>query len=182
MGKFTREEIDSAFWGYHDALNRAARSTDWNEFGKAITPDATLYCCVLGRRAKREGIVTAISDVMHQTDETPWVRLNRYPVEDYAIDEESAWVWSLWWARFTDPGDGSVHQGRMFVLLKYRGEGMFHYVETVFNPIELEKGMESWKAAKEAWDAQSEEYLAILAAREAEAREMAPLKLDAEGN
>lgn len=178
MGMFSREEVDTAFWQFHDALNLAARTTDWREFGKVLRPDATLYDCVKGRIGKREGIVREISSVMHQTGDTPWVRLNRYPVEDYYIDEERDWVWSLWWARFTDPGDGSNHQARMFVLLKYRGDGMFHYVETVYNPIDLEKAMDGWKAAKAQWDSTSEEYLAVLAAREAEARSMAPLKLD----
>ncbi len=178
MGKFSREEMDTAFWGFHDALNRAARSTRWEEFGKVLTPDVTMYDCVLGRLAKREGVINAVSNVMHQTGDTPYVRLNRYPVEDYAIDEQRDWIWSLWWARFTDPGDGSNHQARMFLLLKYRGDGMFHYVETVFNPIDIEKAMEGWKAAKAAWDDTSEEYLAVLAAREAEAKAMAPLKLD----
>jgi len=177
---FAKEEIENAFWKFHDALNLAARTTDWNQFGKVLRPDATLYESVLGKIGKREGIINKIQRVMHQTGDKPWVRLNRFPVEDYYIDEDRDWVWSLWWARFTDPGDGSNHQARMFVLLKYRGDGMFHYVETVYNPIDLEKAMENWQAAKSQWDENSEEYLAVLAAREAEARAMAPLKLDSE--
>lgn len=177
MGMFSKEEIENAFWGFHDALNLAAMTTDWDEFGKVLRPDATMYDAVLGRLGKREGILREISKVMHQTGDTPWVRLNRYPVEDYYIDEERDWVWSLWWARFTDPGDGSNHQARMFILLKYHGNGMFHYVETVYNPIDLEKGMAAWKEAKVEWDSTSAETLAVLAAREGEAREMAPLKI-----
>lgn len=178
MEMFSRDELEGAFWKFHDALNLAARTTQWDEFGKVLRPDVTMYESVLGKLGKREGVVREISKVMHQTGDKPWVRLNRYPVEDYYIDEERGWVWSLWWARFTDPGDGSNHQARMFILLKYRGGDQFHYVETVYNPIEVEKAMEGWKAAKAEWDSKSEEYLAVLAAREEEAQSMAPLKLD----
>jgi hypothetical protein len=177
MGLFPVEEVDRAFWAFHDALNLAARSTDWTALEGVLTPDVTVNESVLGRLGKFEGVVREVSRVMLQSGDEPWVRMNRFPVEDYSIDHRD-WVWSLWWARFTNPGDGSVHQSRVFMLLKYKGDGRFSYIETVHNPIKARQAMESWKAAKAAWDEKAEEYLAVLGAREAEAREMAPLKLD----
>jgi len=176
MGLFPAEEIHKAFWTFHDALNAAARSTDWSRLEPVLTPDVTVNESVLGRLGKFEGVVREVSKVMLQTGKEPWVRLNRFPVEDYTIDHRD-WVWSLWWARFTNPGDGSVHQSRVFMLLKYKGAGRFNYVETVYNPILARQAMASWKVAKAAWDARSDQYKKVLEARRAEALKMAPLKL-----
>lgn len=178
-GRYDHDEIDRAFWQYHDNLNLAARTTNWSIWGRSLTPDATFVETELGRLAKRESIVERVAEVMHQTGERPWVKLNRFPVEAHAIDVHTGYVWSLWWARFTDPGDGSVHQARMFLLLKYKGDGLFRYGETVYNPFHMVAAAESWVAAKAAWDAQADERLAVLAAREQEARTMAPLDLAA---
>jgi hypothetical protein len=177
MALFPKEELDQAFWAYHDALNKSARNADWGDWGSRLTPDATFVETQLGRLGKREAIVRAVSKVMQQTGESPWLYLNRFPVEDYVLDDNRGWVWSLWWARFEDPGDGSIHQARAFLLLKYKGDGLFFYGETIYNPFHLQRAMDSWKQAKALWNVQAEERLAILAAREKEAREMAPLKL-----
>lgn len=178
-GRFDHDEIDGAFWRYHDNLNLAARTTDWSIWGRSLTPDATFVETQLGRIGKRESIVQRVADVMHQTGEQPWVKLNRFPVEAYAIDVHTGFVWSLWWYRFTDPGDGSVHQARAFLLLKYKADGMFRFGETIYNPFQVRAAMDSWSMAKAAWDDQADERLALLAAREREARQMVPLDLAA---
>lgn len=176
MGIFSETEVEEAFLKLHDALNLSARTTDWSHFGECLTDDCTFHESVLGELGKREAIVREISKVMHQTGDTPWVRLNRFPLEDYSIDHRDA-VWSIWNGRFTNPGDGSVHESRIFLLAKYYGKGKFYWMKTVYNPNLFKHKMESWKEAKAAWDATAPERLKMLAAREAEATKMAPLKL-----
>ena len=178
MGIYSKTEVEDAFWNFHDALNESGKTADWSIVGERMTPDAMIYESVLGKIGKREGIVREVSRTMHISDpETPWVHLNRFPVEAYSIDHRD-WVWSIWYARFSDPGDGSIHQARVFMLMKYHGKGEFHYVETVYNPVAVNKAMESWKAKKAEWDNVGAGELDMLAARQDAGQEMAPLKLD----
>ena len=178
MALFPREEIEAAFLGFIAAAGRSGRSGDWSDWGSCMTPDATFVETELGRFGKREAIVTAITNAMPREGERPWGAIQGFPVEEYVIDDNRGWVWALVSARFKDPGDGSLFQGRVFLQLKYHGEGRFYYLETIYNPYLIERAMDAWLECRAAWEEQADERMAMLAAREEQARKMAPLKID----
>jgi hypothetical protein len=174
-GRFPKEEIEEAFDYYRHQLALAGKTKDWNHWGAALTKDATWIDCALGHLGKREGIVREVERRLHQVDdEAPWVHLSRFPVSEFIVDQAAESVWAFFWARFADPGDGSRHECKVFAELKYGGDGLFKVVETLYNPNHFEKKMESWKAAKVAYDERRERRAKRLAEREAKARSMTP--------
>ena len=174
-GRFPREELEDAFDHFRAQLALAGKTRDWSHFGAAITKDATWIDCALGHIGKREGILRTIEDRLHQVDEdAPWVQLCRFPVGEFIIDEARESVWSFFWARFDDVGDGIRHEAKVFAELQYHGDGLFKVIETLYNPNHFEKAMESYKAGKIVYDERRERREKRLAEREAQARSMTP--------
>ncbi|MBB85356.1 MAG: hypothetical protein CL931_16220 [Deltaproteobacteria bacterium] len=174
-GRFPREELEDAFDHFRAQLALAGKTRDWSHFGAAITKDATWIDCALGHIGKREGIVRTIEDRLHQVDEdAPWVQLCRFPVGEFIIDEARESVWSFFWARFDDVGDGIRHEAKVFAELQYHGDGLFKVLETLYNPNHFDKAMESYKAGKIVYDERRERREKRLAEREAQARSMTP--------
>ncbi|MGB0621385.1 MAG: nuclear transport factor 2 family protein [Myxococcota bacterium] len=174
-GRFPREELEDAFDHFRAQLALAGKTRDWSHFGAAITKDATWIDCALGHIGKREGILRTIEDRLHQVDEdAPWVQLCRFPVGEFIIDEARESVWSFFWARFDDVGDGIRHEAKVFAELQYHGDGLFKVIETLYNPNHFDKAMESYKAGKIVYDERRERREKRLAEREAQARAMTP--------
>lgn len=174
-GRFPKEEIEEAFDYYRQKLALAGKTRDWNHWGAALTKDATWIDCALGHLGKREGIVREVERRLHQVEEeAPWVQLCRFPVAEFIVDQAGESVWAFFWARFADPGDGSRHECKVFAELRYAGDGLFKVVETLYNPNHFEKAIESWKAAKLAYDERRERRAKRLAEREARARNLTP--------
>ncbi|NNE74350.1 MAG: hypothetical protein HKN26_11845 [Acidimicrobiales bacterium] len=173
-----KRELQQAYDEYVGALNRSARTADWSHLGARFMPDATFIETVLGRWAKREAIVREIGAFMHQSGRYPWVFLNRYVPEAQVIDDERGWVWAKLVGRFDDPGDGSRHEAEIFVLLKYKQDGLFKSAETIYNPNEFKAAMSEWKKARDAAATDAEATDRMLAERQARAQAQAPLQLD----
>lgn len=174
-GRFPKAEIEEAFDHYRRKLARAGQTRDWRHWGATLTRDATWIDCALGHLGKREGIVRAVEDRLHRVDEdAPWVQLSRFPVAEWIVDEASESVWAFFWARFADPGDGSRNECKVFAELTYAGNGLFKVIETLYNPNHFERAIESWKAAKLAYDERRERRAKRLAEREAKARAITP--------
>lgn len=174
-GRYAKAEIEEAFDHFRRQLALAGKSRDWRHLGAAITKDATWIDCALGHLGKREAIVREIERRLHRVDdEAPWVQLSRFPVAEFIVDEASESVWAFFWARFSDPGDGSRHESKVFAELQYGGDGLFKVIETLYNPNHFERAMESWKAAKVSYDERRERRAKRLAEREAKARTMTP--------
>ena len=174
-GRFPREEIEEAFDHYRKQLSLAGKTTNWNHWGACLTKDATWIDCALGHLGKREAIVREVEARLHQvSDDAPWVQLCRFPADEYIVDDARESVWSFFWARFRDPGDGSRHEAKVFAELTYGGDGLFKVVETLYNPNHFERAIESWKAAKLAYDERRERRAKRLAEREAKARSLTP--------
>ncbi|MDJ0847203.1 MAG: nuclear transport factor 2 family protein [Myxococcota bacterium] len=174
-GRFPREEIAEAFDHYRRQLALAGKTTDWRHWGAALTKDATWIDCALGTLGKREALVREVEKRLHKVDDDePWVHLCRFPVAEFVIDEASESVWAFFWARFRDPGDGSRHEAKVFAELQYGGDGLFKVIETLYNPNHFARILESWKAAKAAYDERRERRAKRLAAREARARAITP--------
>ncbi|MEM7411355.1 MAG: nuclear transport factor 2 family protein [Myxococcota bacterium] len=174
-GRFPREEIEEAFDHFRKQLALAGKTRDWNHLGAALTKDVTWIDCALGHLGKREGIVRVLEERLHRVDpDAPWVQLCRFPVGEFIIDEARESVWAFFWARFDDVGDGSRHEAKVFAELQYHGDGLFKVVETLYNPNHFDRAMESYKAARDAYEERRERRAKRLAEREAKARAVTP--------
>jgi hypothetical protein len=174
-GRFPRAEIEEAFDHYRKQLALAGKTTDWSHWGATLTKDATWIDCALGHMGKREAIVREVEARLHRVDDdAPWVQLCRFPADEYIVDEAHESVWAFFWARFRDVGDGVRHQAKVFAELTYAGDGLFKVVETLYNPNHFDRALESWKAAKIAYDERRERRAKRLAEREAKARAVTP--------
>jgi hypothetical protein len=177
MARFTREEIETAFLRYQDMGLAAARSGDWTHWGKMFTEDCSYKEHCLGEWGGREAIVREMASVMQVTETTetvdhlegsaanfsdgaanPWIWCNQYPCNDYVIDVDRGWVWSLIWNRMEDPGNGRVFQCNCLTLLIYAGNGQFSYEEDLYNPRQFGKMMDEWLEVKAECDARQLDY------------------------
>lgn len=183
QGRYPVEEIEEALEAYKRGLARAGRTNDWRHWGACLTTDTTLIECELGHLGKRDAVVRAVEDQLHQVDgHRPWAYLNHFPFGEYVIDPQRDTVWAFVWARFRDPGDGSRHEAKLFLRMVYGGDGLFKEIETLYDPNALKRAMKSWKEASARYEVHREERERVLAENERRAVEMAPLKLDKDSN
>ncbi|MCE2390983.1 MAG: hypothetical protein J4G09_05790 [Proteobacteria bacterium] len=149
MGAFPKAEIEAAFRRYQVQGRDAARSGDWSRWGEMFTEDVTYIEQQVGEWAGRAAAVREMSALMHQTEGTPWIWVNQYPVKAHVVDEDRGWVWSQIWNRMEDPGNGKVFQENCLTLLRYDGDGLFNYEEDLYNPHAYVKMVEDWVAERE---------------------------------
>lgn len=190
MPRFTREEIELAWEKYQDAGLASARSGDWTHWGKVFTEDCDYHECTLGKWGGRDSIVREMAAFMHTNGSseflegpglelidqatTPVTLINQYPKNDYVIDMDRGWVWTMIWQRLEDPGDGSVHESNCLTLLHYDGDGLFSHEYDLYNPNDFFKMMDSWNAAV----AKCKEEESKLSAIDAKVDEVRALALD----
>jgi hypothetical protein len=145
MGRWSREEIETAFENYQRCALEAGRSGNWDKWSELFTEDATYvehhYGTFGGREAIRRWITTTMG-------EYPNNEMKFFPIEWYVIDEQRGWIIAQVWNRFADPGDGSVHQAYNFTLLKYAGDGQFSWEEDVYNPARFAPMIKGYLARK----------------------------------
>ncbi|MCH2169943.1 hypothetical protein MK489_04090 [Myxococcota bacterium] len=177
MGRFSREEIEGAFRTYQVQGRDAARSGDWARWGQMFTEDCTYIEHQVGSWGGREAAVREMAALMHQTEGTPWVWVNQYPVKSYIIDEDRGWVWSQIWNRMEDPGNGKVFQENCLTMLRYDGDGLFNYEEDLYNPHAYVKMVEDWVVERETCQTEGDEVRR--AARAEAARSFADLEMGA---
>ncbi len=183
QGRYATEEIEAALQKYREGLALAGRTNDWRHWGACLTPDTTFIDCELGHLGKRIAVVREVERRMHQVEgKRPYAYLNHFPIAEYAIDASKDTVWAFVWARFRDPGDGSRHEAKIFVRMVYGGDGLFKEVETLYDPTALRRAAKSWKAAVERYEEIRADREATLAENERRTLEIAPLKVDGEGN
>jgi hypothetical protein len=173
MGRFSREEIEAAFHRYQVQGRDAARSGDWARWGEMFTEDITYVEQEVGQWGGREAAVREMAALMHQSEGTPWVWVNQYPVKAYIVDEDRGWVWSQIWNRMEDPGNGRVFQENCLTMLRYDGDGLFNYEEDLYNPHAYVKMVQDWVAERDACQVADDETLH--AARKEAARAFAEL-------
>jgi len=145
MGKWSREELESAFEEYQRVALEAGTSGDWNPWADQFTEDATYIEHLFGTMGGREAIRHWITTTMAKK---PNCEMKYFPIEWYVIDEERGWIVAQVWNRMVDPGDGSLHQAYNFTLLKYAGNGKWSFEEDIYNPAHFGEMMKGWFAAK----------------------------------
>ncbi len=181
MARFSRDEIEQAFKRYQVQGREAARSGDWARWGEMFTEDVTYIEHEVGQWGGRAAAVREMAALMHQSEGTPWVWVNQYPVKAYLVDEDRGWVWSQIWNRMEDPGNGVVLQENCLTMLRYDGDGLFSYEEDLYNPHAYVRMVKDWVALHEACLADPEKYPdeTTLAARAEAARGFADLPTSA---
>ncbi len=145
MGKYSREELESAFDKYQKAALKAGTSGDWNPWADLFTEDATYVEHLFGEFGGREAIRNWICKTM---SEYPNSEMKFFPIEWYMIDEERGWIVAQVWNRMTDPGDGSLHQAYNFTLLKYAGDDQWSYEEDIYSPAPFQEMVKGWLERK----------------------------------
>jgi uncharacterized protein (TIGR02246 family) len=145
MGRWTRDELESAFENFQRVALKAGTSGDWNAWAELFTEDATYIESNYGRMGGREAIRRWITTVM---TEAPVDQMKYFPIEWYMIDEDRGWITCQVWNRMVDPGDGSLHQAYNFTLLKYAGDNQWSYEEDIYDPKHFAAMMTGWFEAK----------------------------------
>jgi SnoaL-like domain len=132
MGRWSRDEIDSAFEAHKEVVVGIGKSWDWSRFADQFTEDATYkehsFGLFHGREAIREWIVG-------QMNSFPGSEMPFYPTSWYSIDTERGWVFCEFLNRMKDPGDGSIHEEANLSVMKYAGDGLWSYEEDAYNPM-----------------------------------------------
>jgi hypothetical protein len=157
MGRFSKQEIDTAFKRYQVQGRDAARSGDWARWGEMFSEDVTYIEHEVGEWGGRAAAVREMAALMHQSEGTPWVWVNQYPVKSYIVDEDRGWVWSQIWNRMEDPGNGVVLQENCLTMLRYDGNGLFNYEEDLYNPHAYVQMVKDWVEVHEACKQEEDE-------------------------
>ena len=145
MGRWSREELESAFENFQRVLAEAGSTGDWSQWAQLYTEDATYVEHSFGTFEGREAILDWVEGVML---EPPNTEMTEFPVDWSIVDEERGWIVFRIWNRMRDPGDGSVHQEANFTLLRYAGGGRFSYQEDIYNPARVETMIRGYLARK----------------------------------
>ena len=175
MGRFSKQEIEAAFKRYQVQGRDAARSGDWARWGEMFTEDVTYIEHEVGQWGGRAAAVREMAALMHQSEGTPWVWVNQYPVKAYLVDEDRGWVWSQIWNRMEDPGNGVVLQENCLTMLRYDGDGLFSYEEDLYNPYAYVQMVKDWVKIHDACQGEMRDDTQR-AARAAAARQFAEVK------
>ena len=107
MGRWSRDEIESAFEQHKQVVVEIGSSWDWSRFADQFTEDATYvehtYGTFRGRTQIRDWIVSTMNVF-------PGSEMPLYPPSWHSIDTDRGWVFCEFLNRMRDPGDGSIHQ------------------------------------------------------------------------
>jgi uncharacterized protein (TIGR02246 family) len=144
MGRWSRDELESAFETYQRQVRRAAESGDWTHFADLFTPDALYvehaYGTFRGRDEIRDWVVKTMT-------EPPGCWMPSFPPSWHTIDEERGRIVCEIRNVMQDPGDGSAHEATNITILGYAGDNLFDYEEDVYNPAQFVAMLEGWGRA-----------------------------------
>ena len=146
MGRWAREEIETAFDHFQQAALLGGTTGDWREWANCFTEDVTYVERHYGVFGGREAVFNWISTIMK---EKPNDEMDYFPINWYVIDEERGWVICEVMNRMKDPGDGSLHEAPNITILHYAGNNKWSYEEDVYNPRDMGVMIKKWMATKE---------------------------------
>lgn len=152
MGRWSREELETAFDNYQQAALKGAQDGDWRDWADMFTRDATYFEHQYGRFWGRENIFEWITGVMKPF---PACHMTAFPMEWYSIDEDKGWIICKVLNRMEDLGDGKIYEEPNITILHYAGEGLFSYEEDAYDRQRMGEMVVAWIKAKERIDAQA---------------------------
>ncbi len=144
MPQFSRKELETTFLRFRDTLDNAMASRDWRAWADFYTEDALYVEHAMGTFHGRQEIYEWIINTM---SEESLQHIEAFPVDWYVICEERGWIIAQFGTRMRDPGDGEDHYTYCFSLLKYAGNGQWHYEEDIYNPSSMQAMLANWQAA-----------------------------------
>ena len=146
MGTWTRAELEETFASYLAAAAHGGATGDWERFGAHFTEDCVYLEHLVGEMHGRDAVLAFYRRSM--VDDYPGNCIVEFPVEWHVVDEERGWILFQAWSVMADPGDGSVHRAYNFSLVKYAGDGRFHYQEDIYNPMTFAAMIGEWEAVR----------------------------------
>ncbi|HTT86312.1 MAG TPA: nuclear transport factor 2 family protein [Acidimicrobiales bacterium] len=143
MGRWTREELQSAHDRYLAAATEAGRKGDWGPWAEMFSEDAEYIEHHYGRFQGRAAILDWITETMAQW---PNSEMTMFPHDWCVCDEERGrWICQIE-NRFNDPGDGRIYQAANVTILTYAGDMQFSCEEDVYNPMSFAPVVAAWMA------------------------------------
>lgn len=140
---YTKAEIQAAFDNYVEAAQHGGATGDWSRWAACFTEDVHYIEHLYGDFHGRQIVLDWITATMR---EFPFNKMQLFPWDWYAIDEEQGFVIGQVQNRFVDPGDGGVYQEANWTRLVYAGNGLFSSEEDVYNPSRFSPMVEAWMA------------------------------------
>ncbi|MGB0100588.1 MAG: nuclear transport factor 2 family protein [Nocardioides sp.] len=141
MGRYPRQELETAFRHYQGQVAEIAASGDWARFADLFAEDATYrehaYGDFTGREQIRRWIVATMTTF-------PGSAMPTFPIEWYVVDEERERVVCEVWNDLPDPGDGERHGASNITILTYGGAGLWSREEDVYNPTTFLRATKRW--------------------------------------
>jgi hypothetical protein len=128
---WSREELESAFASYAEAVERSWRSGDWEPFVQCFTPDASYVEHAYGRFSGHDAIRRWVTRTMTSF---PGSEMVGFPAAWTTYDVERGWVICEIRNLMRDPGDGTVLEASNLTILRYAGDGLWAEEEDVYNP------------------------------------------------
>ncbi|MCB1704009.1 MAG: nuclear transport factor 2 family protein [Halioglobus sp.] len=150
MGRWTREELETAFDKYQAAALKGAQQGDWRDWADMFTEDATYFEHQYGRFWGREAIYNWICGVMKPY---PASSMTAFPIRWYSIDEEKGWIICEVLNRMEDLGNGEIYEEPNITILHYAGNGRFRYEEDAYDRQRMGAMVVRWMQASKAIDA-----------------------------
>ena len=132
MGQWPRDEIESAFRDYSQAVIEIAETGNWASYADQFTEDARYveheYGTYEGREAIREWIVATMATVSGMS----------FPIEWYVIDGNRVIMYC--WNVFDPlPGMSGEYKFAVATILEYAGNGQWSLEEDIYNEKEAEQ-------------------------------------------
>lgn len=147
MGRWTREEIESAFDTFQVAALKGGQTGDWRDWADCFTEDCTYFEHHYGKMWGRERVFNWITETMKPY---PINQMIAFPMSWYSIDTDKGWIFCEVMNRMADLGDGKIHEEPNLTILHYAGNGLFSYEEDAYNPANMGTMLNGWLASKKA--------------------------------
>ncbi len=141
MGRWSREELESAFEHYQRQVRQATAETDWNHFADLFVEDAIYEEHVYGQFHGRDEIRPWILETMKAF---PGNAMTSFPAKWHVVDVDRGWIIADVVNVMADPGDGSVHEASNITILHYAGDMKFSHEEDVYNPMRFLTMVQGW--------------------------------------
>ncbi len=148
MGKFSRDELESAFQNYWQT---GAVNEDWNGFADNFTEDVLYVEHVLGTMRGREQLRAWILPIMEKFCEL----YTAY--EWHTVDEEAGRVIVYMQNRRDHPSGTGTIDFPGITILGYAGDGKFSYEEDYWAVPTATETLKEYKAACEQLDPEHKE-------------------------
>ena len=159
-GRFSADEITTAYAAMHQRVQEHATSGSWDDFALNFTEDAEYvehaFGTFRGRDEIREWSVRTMTSF-------PGGVMTGFPLAWQVVDVDTSRLICEVRNLMPDPGDGSHHEESNLTIMTYAGDGLFSREEDIYNPLRFMKMSMRWARIAEAHGNLSDEGKAYVA-------------------